>query len=194
MDATSTSSTTSARALLPAAARAFGERVTAVPADAWDAPTPCSDWRVHDLVGHLVSEHLWVPLLLGGATTEEVGDRFDGDVLGDDPVAAWQAAIGPSMDAWAATPDDATVQLSTGPTPAAEYAEQMLLDLTVHAWDLARGAGLPEELDAEIVTHVLAYVDAHTDELAGSGLFADAVPLDSRDPQDRLLAELGRRP
>ena len=61
--------------------------------DQWANPTPDTEWTVRDLVEHLVGEQLWVPLLLGGATIEEVGDRFDGDNLGDDPKTAWSLAI-----------------------------------------------------------------------------------------------------
>ena len=71
---------------------AFGEKVRAVPADRWTAPTPCTDWSVRDLVNHVTGEHLWAPHLLDGETIAQVGDRYDGDVLGDSPVAAWERA------------------------------------------------------------------------------------------------------
>lgn len=183
-----------ARELLPRAVDGFGQRVHEVPAGAWGNGTPDEEWTVRDLVGHLVSEHLWAVALLDGATTDEVGDRFDGDVLGGDPVAAWDTAIGASLARWADTDDDALVHLSSGPTPAGEYAEQMLLDLTVHAWDLARGAGLDERLDPDCVRHVLAHVENHAEEYLGTGVFGDPVDAGSDDPQDRLLALLGRRP
>ena len=70
----------------------FGGRVHAVRPDQWSCATPCVDWSVRQLVNHLVSELRWVPPLLAGATVAEVGDRFDGDLLGADPVAAWDAA------------------------------------------------------------------------------------------------------
>ena len=186
--------TESAMSLLPVAAEEFGKRVHAVPADAWDNPTPASEWTVRDLVNHLVGEHLWAPELLRGATIDEVGDRFEGDVLGDDPLRAWDEAIYRSLTAWAATRPDQTVHLSFGDVPASEYAEQMLLDLTTHGWDLARGAGLDERMDPATVRHVLAYAEQNAGGLAGSGLFADAVDVESEDPQDRMLGLLGRRP
>jgi uncharacterized protein (TIGR03086 family) len=184
----------SALSLLPVAAEEFGRRVHAVPPDRWDAPTPDAEWTVRDLVNHLVGEHLWAPELLAGHTIDEVGDRFSGDVLGDDPLAAWDAAIYRSLSAWGQTPPDRLVHLSFGDVPAREYAEQMLVDLVVHGWDLARGAGLDERLDPATVRHALAYSEKHADELAGSGLFAEPVQVDSDDPQDRLLGLLGRHP
>ncbi len=184
----------SARDLLPTAAKEFGSRVLDIPEDGWDRPTPCGEWTVRDLVGHLVAEHLWAVELLEGATVGQVGDRFDGDVLHEDPKKSWTRAINDSMDAWAVAGVDDTVQLSSGERPVDSYAEEMLLDLAVHAWDLARAVGLREDLGDDMVDHVLTYARAHAGELSGSGLFHDPVPVASQDPQAQLLALLGRRP
>src|SRR5919202_861884 len=81
----------------------FGARVWAVGADQWDLPTPCTEWNVRVLVGHLVNEERWAPPLLAGSTIEEVGDRFQGDLLGDDPLAAWEEAAAEALAA--ARPD-----------------------------------------------------------------------------------------
>jgi uncharacterized protein (TIGR03083 family) len=70
----------------------FGALVHAVRPEQWQLPTPCAGWTVRDLVNHVVGENLWTVPLLDGATIAEVGDIYDGDVLGDDPVAAWDAA------------------------------------------------------------------------------------------------------
>ena len=60
----------------------FDRRVSEIGDDQWDDPTPCTDWNVRELVNHVAAEDLWVPPLVDGMTLEEVGDRFDGDVLG----------------------------------------------------------------------------------------------------------------
>ena len=52
--------------------------------DRWSDPTPLPGWDVRDLVNHLVNEERWTPLLFGGATVDDVGDRLDGDLLGTD--------------------------------------------------------------------------------------------------------------
>lgn len=187
-------SSDSARDLLPGAFTAFTEKVHAVPEDRWDASTPDTEWTVSDLLNHMVSEHLWVPHLLRGETIEQVGDRYDGDVLAGDPVNAWDTACVASELAWGAADDEQVVHLSIGDTPAHEYAEQMLLDLTVHGWDLARGAGLDDTIDRRRAEHVLAYVRPRADDFAGSGIFGDAVPTDSADPGEQLVALLGRDP
>jgi uncharacterized protein (TIGR03086 family) len=184
----------SARSMLPAAAGRFGALVHAVPAAGWDRPTPCAGWSVRDLVNHLVAEHLWAAPLLGGSTLDDVGDRYDGDVLGDRPAAAWDAAITASMRSWAMAREDQKVDLSQGPTPAGEYAEQMLADLVVHAWDLARGIGADPGLDDGQAAHVLAYLEPRIEGWASAGVFAAPVPTSSTDVVARLVALTGRDP
>lgn len=183
-----------ARELLPSAAQVFTDRVHAIPAERWSNPTPCTLWTVRDLLNHVTGEHLWVPHLLGGQSLAEVGDRYDGDVLGASPVAVWDAAIEESLKAWAGVSDEDTVQLSFGSTHVSEYAEQMLLDLTVHGWDLARGAKLDDRMNPESVDRALAYARGRVDQWRGSGMFAPAVAIASDDPQARLLGLVGRQP
>ncbi|MFI0215033.1 TIGR03086 family metal-binding protein [Streptomyces lydicus] len=115
----------------------------AVRDDRWDGPTPCSEWSVRDLVNHLTAEQLWVPRLVrDGATLAEVGRDFDGDVLGDDPVAAWDRAAVAAVAAFAERGAlGRTVQLSYGSGPAAAYCTQLTADAVVHSWDLSRATG-----------------------------------------------------
>jgi uncharacterized protein (TIGR03086 family) len=170
--------------------------VEAVPADAWSNPTPCDSWDARALVNHVTGEQLWAPHLVAGETIEQVGDRYDGDVLGDDPVAAWRAAAPPSVAAFA-TPGalDGTVHLSYGDESCREYLTQMLTDTEVHGWDLARATGGDERLDPETVALLLDHWTAREAMVRGSGVFGDAVDVAAdADPQTRLLALLGRRP
>ncbi|MCD0483863.1 TIGR03086 family metal-binding protein [Streptacidiphilus sp. ASG 303] len=177
------------------AVASFGRRVRAVGAGQWDAPTPCTEWTVRDLVNHLTVEQLWVPPLMEGATVEEVGDRFDGDRLGDDPVGAWRSAATAAREAFTRHGAlDATVHLSSGDTRAVEYCSQMAMDAAVHTWDLARATGGDTRLAPELVAFARREVEPYADELAASGLFAPPVKVsDDADGQTRLLALLGRR-
>jgi uncharacterized protein (TIGR03086 family) len=178
--------------LIPDGIDRFGALIDAVPRDRWDAPTPCTDWSVRDLVNHVTSEHLWAPHLLRGETLSQVGARYDGDVLGDDPAGAWRSAAEPSREAWQRADSEANVHVSSGLIPLVEYGEQMHLDLVVHGWDLARGAGLEYDIDDRTAEHALGYVTPHVGEWRGS--FADPVETDSQAPADRLIAIVGRDP
>ena len=181
--------------LIPAALERFGALVHDVPAERWDAPTPCTDWTVRDVVNHVTGEQLWAPHLLRGESLEEVGDRYDGDVLGSDPGATWDTAAHEAAQAWQTLPRGGLqVHTSMGRIPVEEYAEQMHLDLVVHGWDLGRGAGLDTSVPREAAEQVLAYVEPRAGAFAGSGIFAEPVPVESDDPADRLLGLLGRDP
>jgi uncharacterized protein (TIGR03086 family) len=64
----------------------------------------------------------------------------------------------------------------------------------IHSWDLARGIGADDTLDAELVALVYERTLPFADQLQESGMFAPPVPVpDDADPQTRLLALFGRR-
>ncbi|WP_134656293.1 TIGR03086 family metal-binding protein [Streptomyces sp. H23] len=182
----------SALQLIPDAIDRFGTRVHAVGRDQWNDATPCTEWTVRDLVNHLVGEHLWVPHLLAGETMAQVGDRYDGDMVGADPVRAWDEAAKRSLAAWKGADLSGTAQFSFGEAPLTMYADQILVDLTVHEWDLARGCGRPEALDPAAVAHGLAYARANAERMAALGIIAAPVPTGSTDPAVQLLSLLGR--
>src|SRR5262249_38263592 len=65
------------------------ERVAEIRPEQWGDPTPDEDWDLRTLVNHIVSGNWWAGELAAGKTIDEVGDRLDGDVLGDDATAAY---------------------------------------------------------------------------------------------------------
>ncbi|MDQ3645338.1 MAG: TIGR03086 family metal-binding protein [Actinomycetota bacterium] len=176
------------------AAAGFDSLVKQIGDEQWAATTPCSEWDVRALVGHLVYEDLWAVPLFAGQTIEQVGDRLEGDNLGDDPRAAWDRAYADAMQA--ISDDDVMarkVHLSYGEETAENYAFQLFLDHLVHGWDLARGIGANDRLEPELVDHALGWVQENQAMLQGSGAFGSEVevPPDA-DEQTKLLAALGR--
>jgi uncharacterized protein (TIGR03086 family) len=162
----------------------------------WDKPTPCTDWTVRDLVSHLVVEQLWVPDMLAGRTIAQVGDKYDGDQLGDDPLRVWTGSSRAARAAWLEPgASEQTVHLSYGDVPAEEYGWQMTTDLTVHGWDLATALGADAGIPDELASTVLAYVEPQMTLWSGSSLFDSPVPVpDDAAPPARLVALLGRQP
>jgi uncharacterized protein (TIGR03086 family) len=172
----------------------FGTRVEAVKPDDWGKPTVNDGWDVRTLVNHIVGEELWTPPLMAGQTIEEVGDRFDGDVLGADPAGAFREA---AASAVAAINEpgalDRTVHLSFGDTPAREYALQLFADHLIHAWDLARAIGADERLDPDLVESCAEWFEGVEGLYRSSGAIAARPPIpDEADAQTRLLAAFGR--
>src|SRR5690242_3268874 len=104
-------------------------KLDAVKAVQWSGATPCSEWDVRALVNHVVGEELWTRPIAEGRTIAEVGDKYDGDVLGEDPGDAGRKA---SADASAVVderlPEGGTVHLSFGDFPIEEYAWQLTTD------------------------------------------------------------------
>jgi uncharacterized protein (TIGR03086 family) len=173
----------------------FGSLVHQVGDDQWSNGTPCTDWNVRQLVNHLAYEARWAPSLFEGKTIAEVGDQFEGDLLGDNPKASYDDAI---RDASAAVNEadalDRTVHLSYGDTPAAEYLAQLTSDFVVHAWDLARGINADDGLDPDLVVWVDSVARPQADMLVASGLFGTPIDVpDDADPETKLLALFGRR-
>ncbi|GAA3570417.1 TIGR03086 family metal-binding protein [Amycolatopsis ultiminotia] len=174
----------------------FDRAVHAIGPQDWDRGTPCTAWSVRDLVNHLVAEQLWAPHLLAGATLDEVGDRFDGDVLGTDPVATWESAAAAARSAWLSPGvPGRTVHVSAGLLPAEEYGWQMTIDLAVHGWDLATALGEPNPVPAELATRLLDVVRPMVEDIQGSGLVDPPVAVSpAAGAPARLVALLGRRP
>lgn len=183
-------------ALMVQAMDSFGQELERVQRKQWSAPTPCEGWDVRGLVNHIISELLWLPPLLEGRTIEEVGDRFDGDVLGDVPQVTWASAVAAAKAAVAEEGvQTRTVHLSFGDFPGSEYLGQVTSDLIVHSWDLARAVGGDGRLSPPLLGFLDEFLMPQVDLWRQAGAFgpaADAGPGAGR--QERLIAATGRSP
>lgn len=173
----------------------FGELLRGVGDDRWDDPTPCTDWSVRDLANHVIGENLWMPPMMEGKTVAEVGDAFEGDLLGDDPAGRWDRA---AKEALAVVQEpgalERTVHLSFGDFSGRFYVGQVLSDHVIHAWDLARALGVPEELDGELVEFAYEELVPQFEQWRAAGAFGPKVEVaEGADLQTKLLAEAGRR-
>lgn len=176
------------------ATRQVDNRVKVVRPDQWDNDTPCTGWSVRDLVGHLARDQRRVPGLLAGETVAAVDDLGEGDAPGADPAADWATSSAAAVAAWNEPgAPGRTVQLPRGEVPATDYLRQLVVTLTVHAWDLSRGIGVDDEMPNDLVGVVVQLAREHRAELAGSGLMG--APLDTSacaDDLTELLALVGR--
>jgi uncharacterized protein (TIGR03086 family) len=170
----------------------WAERVNAVPPHRWDDPTPCRDGSVRDLVNHVCGEDLWTAPLVGGSTIADVGDRFDGDLLGADPISAALAAAREATRAVADTlPRGGTVHLSYGDEGLEEYVHQLAADHLIHGWDLAVATGGDPRLDPALVAEVAAWF-ADREELYRAAGAVGPRGTSHGGAQGNLLAGAGR--
>src|SRR5262245_7206153 len=171
----------------------FGGLVHEIRPDQWGDGTPCTEWDVRMLVHHLMGESVWVPPLLQGQTIAEVGSRFDGDLLGDDPVGAWDRSQAETRDAMAGADLDAVTHLSYGDVPARHYLFEVANDLWVHGWDLARAIGGDETFAPYAVDALLGYYGPLEARLKASGGFGPVIPVaDDAEWQTPRLDVFGR--
>lgn len=172
-----------------------GRYVAGVKDDQWQGPTPDDEWDVRTLVNHVVSGNFWVAPLVEGKTIDEVGDRYDGDLLGNDPSAAYQQSAKEAAAAFNAQGAmQAPCAVSYGPVPGEIYAGHRFIDVLIHGWDLAKATGQDTTLPPELVEAAFEVVEPQKDLLAASGMFGSHVQVpDHADRQTKLLAELGRK-
>lgn len=168
------------------------DRLNGVDPDQWDAPTPCTEWSVRDLVNHVVGEDRWTVPLVRGGTIEEVGDSLDGDLLGDGPQDAAREAAEDAVAAVAERlPAGGKVHLSYGDEEIEEYVRQLAGDHLIHAWDLAAATGGSTVLDPELVDEVAGwFADRESSYREGGAVGARG--RSAGDPQSELLAAFGR--
>jgi uncharacterized protein (TIGR03086 family) len=171
-----------------------GRIVAGIGEDRWDDESPCDGQTVRELLNHVVSGNLWAAELMAGKTIEEVGDALDGDVLGDDPKAAYDRSAERAAAAFAEPGAmEKPAAVSYGPVPGEVYARHRFFDVFVHGWDLAKGSGQDTTLDPELLDACRQAIEPDLEAFRGAGALGP--PLDvgvDADAQTRFLAELGR--
>jgi uncharacterized protein (TIGR03086 family) len=87
-----------------------------------------------------------------------------------------------------------TVHLSFGDFPGSEYAMQLLTDLVVHGWDLAKGAGQDDRIDPDLLDACAAWWAGQEEMYRGAGVVGPRPDVaQDADPQTLLLATFGRQ-
>jgi uncharacterized protein (TIGR03086 family) len=163
--------------------------------DQWPTTSIDEEWTVRELVNHVVTGNYWAEELGSGKTIDEVGDRLDGDVLGDDPVAVYDDSAARAAAVFRRPGAlDRPCAVSYGPVPGSVYCGHRFLDVLVHGWDIAKSTGQDTTLDPRLVEALWSVLEPQLEGLQASGAFGTPVEVpDDASPQTRLLAVLGRR-
>jgi uncharacterized protein (TIGR03086 family) len=193
---TSTSPTTArvpVAVLLDAAARQAVPVVRGIGDDALTAPTPCADYDVRALVDHL--HHVVVQFQELAAKKKADFSTTPSTVRPDtDWRAEFAREAGALVTAWAAPGAEEGTSGEMG-MPARTVAYMALLDLTVHAWDLAVATGQPYEADPAVVAELLDAVRAMAPQAREYGVFGPEMPTPAQATGlERVLAVTGRDP
>lgn len=161
--------------------------------DEYNEPTPCSEWNLKQLLNHLVYEVVWVPPLLEGQTIEQVGDKFEGDLLGDDPVDAWQKAADAAVAAVDKSDLESIVHVSYGDIPARQYIMEMCNDVLIHGWDVGQAIHCSVIFENEVAQAIYDHMSPHMQAYRDGGFIGAEVKVPEDAPiQTKLLAIMGR--
>lgn len=163
-------------------------------ADQLRNPTPCSEWDLRTLLNHMVYELSWVPDMLAGKTVAEVGAVYDGDLVGDDPAAAWEKAKVAAVAAVEAADLNAMVHLSYGDVSAEHYIREVASDMSIHGWDVGQSEQCNIIIDGDVAQAIYDFMLPRSKELRASNLFGTEVPTAPNDTiQTKLLGLMGRK-
>jgi uncharacterized protein (TIGR03086 family) len=179
--------------------------VSRIADDQWEMEMPASFARRGDsappslrtLIGYHAYDDAWVPDMLAGHTMDEAGkDKFGGDLLGDDPKAAFSSIVETACAAAARLDDfDRTVHCSFGDFTAREYLWQTNTFRGMRAWDIANVIGVDPELPDDLVQGLWDELSPVADAYRTYGVFPPEVPVPDDAPLlDRLLGLTGRTP
>jgi uncharacterized protein (TIGR03086 family) len=175
--------------------------VSLVTPDQLDNPTPCAQWRVRDLLAHIVGQYHGFALAASGqpTTVEDFAPRQ----FTTDPVPSYTSAAVLVTEAFAEPGVlDRKFHLPEirqgGAFPAGAAIGFHLVDEVAHAWDLARAIGVPVAFDEQVLEAALSIARQVPDDPAarGEGFAFASVEAAASDlaTLDRIIALLGRRP
>ncbi len=172
--------TTDAVIVLSRALDQAGDVLAAVHEDQLALPTPCGDWDVARLIGHLVDAPV----------------RFLQMARGVQP--DWSAGPRPVTGGWAADfrshADDLIHHWhQAGDSADAGQVDWQTAEIAVHTWDVARATGQSTRLLPEVAERGLAFMSAMLTPENRGEVFAPAVQVPADAPvYDRLAAFAGR--
>ena len=152
---------------------------------------------LREVVNYHAYDDAWVPDMLAGRTMEEAGkEKFDGDLLGDDPKGNFARIVEAACAAACALDDpDRTVHCSFGDFPAREYLWQVNGFRGLRAHDIAELIGVDSSLPPDLVQGLWEEIHPHAEEWRAMGIFGPAVEVpEDADLQAKLLGLTGRQP
>ncbi|GGL08884.1 TIGR03086 family protein [Mangrovihabitans endophyticus] len=169
-------------------------RLTAeVPRETLGRPTPCDDFDVRDLLGHLIgTAHR------GLATARRLPTRGIPHVVTEIPDAelasTYTHLTAQIHVAWSSLEADDDLVAPWGPCTAVEAARGFTVETITHGWDLAVATGQPAEAPNGIAERCLAFAaEAIPDRLRGVMYDQPVVGAVNSSPTEQLANLLGHR-
>jgi uncharacterized protein (TIGR03086 family) len=171
----------------------------AIDEDGWHRKSRCTEWTVRQAGNHLAGGLALLTAIAERAEFDPaaLNPRWlaDAERLGDDPSRTITELATRARDVLSATDvQTATFEHPRPGTPGTMLANLALMELVVHGWDVAAGAGVPYQPDPVAVACVHRFTTLVIDDgQRAAGLFGPALPVPADiEELAQMLAHLGR--
>ena len=170
----------------------------------WDIKIP--DWfqvgqaqkdlNLREIINYHAYDDAWVPDVLAGLTADEIGNKYDGDLLGDEPKGSFAAIVQKAAAAVDQLDDpDKTVHLSYGDFPAREYLKHISAFRGLRIYDISKLIGIDTKLPEDLVQGLWDEIQPQIEQWRQWGVYPNPIEVPEDAPlQDRLLGMTGRQP
>ncbi len=166
------------------------------PAD-FSAPVP-KEWSQLEsptllgILGRHAYDEAWIPDVLAGRAAADGDPYADVDLLGDDPIASYDALNDRATAAVRSGDIAETFRFTYGDYPADEGFTHLAPYRAFQAYQIAKRFGIPFHLSPELIAGMNELVVPHADQWREWGVFPPAIePPAEADDETRLLCALG---
>jgi uncharacterized protein (TIGR03086 family) len=158
-----------------------------------DAPTPCEEFTVRGLMGHLIGTARRSAGTAQGISTRHIPQVVT-DVADDDLAAAYESLARGIRSLWQPASGGDRVTAPWGSCTALEALRGFTVETVTHGWDLAVATGQPSEAPGQIADRCLLFASAVIPDRLRGVMYGESAA-DSRDdpPTARLAHLLGHR-
>src|SRR5688572_25668793 len=164
--------------LLERTTESTGRIIAGARPDQYDNPTPCAEWKVRDVLNHVIGgNHFFAAAAAGQSLPTGEGT----DLVGDDPAGAYAQGAKAALEAWRAPgAAERIVTLPIGDIPGALATGLHFVDHLVHGWDLAKATAQEDLVDQDLAAAAFGLVNGNIgDDLRqAGGPFGLEVPCD----------------
>lgn len=161
--------------------------------DQLDAPTPCKNWKVGELINHIVGgQHFFATAVAGEEIAGGDTDFSAGDYLTEFDRASEQCLAAFRADGAM----DKMLTLPFGQMPGAAFVGLATTDTFTHGWDLAKATAQDTDLAPDLATALLEQSKSSIQDAFrspdGAVFGPEQSAPDDASEADRLAAFLGR--
>ena len=152
--------------------------------DKLDWTTPCDQWDVRAVLNHMIDTQRYFAAS-GRGEEAALPSPTPPDVIGDDPVAAYDASRRETSQVFR----EPGVIERTGPALGIAFCDSL-----IHGWDVAHATGQDDTMPDDLAAAAFSMLNGQLTDGRRGNAFAPAIEVpDSASAQEKLLAYTGRK-